>query len=147
MLDEIKSTLERFNLLLSEMDAVYHDAALKMGISDSAMVVLYTVCSLNGDCLLSDITRMTGVSKQTINSALRKMEAEDILYLEAAGTRKKRVCLTEKGKELAERTVCKLIGIENDIFCSWSAEERKIYMELTQRYLSMLQEGVEKLTS
>lgn len=145
MADEIKSTLERFNLLLSEIDAVYHDAALKMGISDSAMVVLYTVCSMNGDCLLNDITRMSGVSKQTINSALRKLEAEDILYLEASGARKKRVCLTEKGKDLAERTVLRLIGIENDIFRSWSAEERKIYMELTQRYLFMLQDRVKEL--
>ncbi len=145
MADEIKSTLERFNLLLSEIDAVYHDAALKMGISDSAMVVLYTVCSMNGDCLLNDITRMSGVSKQTINSALRKLEAEDLLYLEASGARKKRVCLTEKGKDLAERTVLRLIGIENDIFRSWSAEERKIYMELTQRYLIMLQDRVKEL--
>ena len=145
MADEIKSTLERFNLLLSEIDAVYHDAALKMGISDSAMVVLYTVCSMNGDCLINDITRMSGVSKQTINSALRKLEAEDILYLEASGARKKRVCLTEKGKDLAERTVLRLIGIENDIFRSWSAEERKIYMELTQRYLFMLQDRVKEL--
>lgn len=145
MADEIKSTLERFNLLLSEIDAVYHDAALKMGISDSAMVVLYTVCSMNGDCLLNDITRMSGVSKQTINSALRNLEAEDILYLEASGARKKRVCLTEKGKDLAERTVLRLIGIENDIFRSWSAEERKIYMELTQRYLFMLQDRVKEL--
>lgn len=145
MADEIKSTLERFNLLLSEIDAVYHDAALKMGISDSAMVVLYTVCSMNGDCLLNDITRMSGVSKQTINSALRKLEAEDLLYLEASGVRKKRVCLTEKGKDLAERTVLRLIGIENDIFRSWSAEERKIYLELTQRYLIMLQDRVKEL--
>lgn len=145
MADEIRSTLERFNLLLSEIDAVYHDAALKMGISDSAMVVLYTVCSMNGDCLLSDITRMSGVSKQTINSALRKLETEDILYLEASGARRKRVCLTQKGQELAEHTVLRLIGIENDIFRSWSAEERKIYMELTQRYLFMLQDRVKEL--
>lgn len=145
MADEIKSTLERFNLLLSEMDAVYHDAALKMGISDSAMMILYTVRNLNDDCLLSDIIHMSGVSKQTINSALRKLEAEDILYLEAAGTRKKRVRLTEKGKALADCTVGRLIEIENNIFRSWSDEERKIYMELTQRYLLMLQDGVEKL--
>ena len=145
MADEIKSTLERFNLLLSEMDAVYHDAALKMGISDSAMMILYTVRNLNDDCLLSDITHMSGVSKQTINSALRKLEAEDILYLTAAGTRKKRVCLTEKGKALADRTVGRLIEIENNIVRSWSDKERKLYMELTQRYLLMLRDGVEEL--
>lgn len=34
--------LKRFNLLVSEIDVVYHDAALKMGLSDSAFLILYT---------------------------------------------------------------------------------------------------------
>lgn len=145
MAEERESTLERFNLLMSEMDAAYHDAALKMGISDSAMVVLYTVCSMNGDCLLNDIVRMSGVSKQTINSALRKLEAEGILYLELSGARRKRVRLTKKGQALAKRTVLRLMEIEKDIFQSWSEKERKLYMELTQRYLLMLQDRVKEL--
>lgn len=145
MAEERESTLERFNLLMSEMDAAYHDAALKMGISDSAMVVLYTVCSMNGDCLLNDIVRMSGVSKQTINSALRKLEAEGILYLELSGARRKRVRLTQKGQALAKRTVLRLMEIEKDIFQSWSEKERKLYMELTQRYLLMLQDRVKEL--
>ena len=53
--------LKRFNLLVSEIDVVYHDAALKMGLSDSAFLILYTVCWCGGECLLSDIT--TGASK------------------------------------------------------------------------------------
>ena len=35
--------MKRFNHLISEIDAVYHEAALKLGLSDSAMLILYTV--------------------------------------------------------------------------------------------------------
>lgn len=145
MKNEIKIQMERLNLLVSEIDAVYHEAALKLGLTDSAMLILYTVCSQDGVCLLNDITHTSGVSKQTINSALRKLEAEGIVYLETLGARRKRVCLTEHGKRLAERTVFRLIEVENEIIGSWSEEERKIYMELTQRYLSSFREKIREL--
>lgn len=142
---KIKIQLERFNLLTSEIDGAYHDAALRMELSDSAMLILYTVCSREGSCLLSDITSTSGVSKQTINSALRKLEAEGIIYLEAFGARKKKVCFTDKGKQLADHTVLRLIEIENQIFDSWSEKERQLYIELTQRYLDMLKEKIKEL--
>lgn len=140
----VNGQLERFNLLVSEIDGVYHDAALKMELSDSAMMVLYTICMHGGSCFLSDIVRMSGVSKQTINSVLRKLEADGILYLETCGARRKKVYLTEHGKGLAETTVHRLIAVENSIFDSWSEEEKKIYMDLTQRYLNALEEKVKE---
>ncbi|MDO5346761.1 MAG: MarR family transcriptional regulator, partial [Lachnospiraceae bacterium] len=94
---------------------------------------------------LSDITHASGVSKQTINSALRKLEAEGMIYLETLGARRKRVCLTEHGKSLAERTVFRLIEIENEILGSWSEGEREIYMELTQRYLISFKEKLREM--
>lgn len=83
----INAQMKRFNLLMSKIDAAYHDAALKLGMSDSVMLVLYTLCSCDGECMLGDIT--SGASKQTINSALRKLEAEGMVYLETFEGRKK----------------------------------------------------------
>lgn len=135
--------LKRFNLLVSEIDTVYHDAALRMGLSDSAFLILYTVCWCEGECLLSDIT--TGASKQTINSALRKLEADNIVYLKVFEGRKKKVCLTKKGYHFVEETVLRLIGMENEIFDSWLEKEKNIYIELTQRYLSAFREKIKEL--
>lgn len=131
------------NLLISEMDAAYHDAALKLGMSDSSMLVLYTLCSYEGECMLGDIT--SGVSKQTINSALRKLESEEIVYLEVFEGRKKKVYLTEKGRQLAKDTVLRVIKAENEIFASWSDEEKGIYIDLTQRYLTDFKRKVKEL--
>ena len=128
---------------MSEIDASYHEAALKLGLSDSAMLILYTICSGEGECLLSDIT--SGASKQTINSALRKLETEKIVYLEIFEGRKKKVYLTEKGKQLVQDTVLQVIKVENEIFASWSEEEKSIYIDLTQRYLAAFKKKIKEL--
>lgn len=57
----------------------------------------------------------------------------------------KKVCITEHGKRLAKRIVFRLIGMENEILGSWSKEERKTYMELTQRYLNSFKEKLKEL--
>lgn len=135
--------MKRFNLLISEIDVAYHDAALKLKLSDSAMLILYTICSYDGECLLSDIT--AGVSKQTVNSALRKLEAEEIVRLESFEGRKKKVYLTQKGRRLAEDTVLRVIKAENEIFASWTDAEKRNYIDLTQRYLAAFKKKVKKL--
>ena len=63
--------MRRFNYLLSETDAAYHEAALRLGMSDSTMQVLYAICNNGDSCPLSEICSQSGISKQTINSALR----------------------------------------------------------------------------
>ncbi len=146
MKELMTAELKRFNYLSNEIDAAYHEAALQLGFSDSALMILYTLCNYGGCCLLTTIHRLSGISKQTINSALRKLEADQILYLETFDGKKKKVCLTDKGRELAENTVARLIEIENEIFASWPKEDQEVYLELTQKYLEIFRDKIKKLT-
>lgn len=130
--------VKRLNFLHSEINGVFHGAAVKLGLSDSALYILYTICNIGSPCPLASIIQMTGISKQTIHSALQKLEGEGLLYLQTLTGRKKAVCLTEAGKALAEKTAGKLLQIENEIYESWTQEERDLYLELTQRYLQQL---------
>lgn len=139
--------MKRFNHLTSEINAVYHEAAVRLGISDSAMQILYTVYSCDRPCLIRDVCRLTGVRKQTINSALRRLEQDDILRLEPYAGRSKQILLTENGRALAERTVTKIIRIENKIFDSWTEEKKALYLSLTQEYLDMLRKETEQIGS
>lgn len=145
MMDYVSKEMKRFNYLISEIDSVYHETALKLGLSDSAMQVIYTICNNDGSCLLKDICHLSGISKQTINSAINKLKKEEMVYLEVFRGKRKIVYLTDKGKKLAEDTVVRVIKIENDIFSSWSEEERKLYLNLTQRYLTELKKRTQKL--
>lgn len=137
--------MRRYNHLVGEIDGVYHEMSLKLGLSDSAMIVLYTICDSGSSCPLRDICLRSGLSKQTVNSALRKLEAEGVVYLEPVSARSKSVCLTEAGQALAAETAGKIIRIENDIFDSWPQADVEQYLELTERFLLALREKAEQL--
>ena len=88
---------------------------------------------------------MTCISKQTVNSSLRNLESEGLVYLEKTSGRSKNVHLTEEGRRFAERTVKIIRDEENAVFDRWSEEERKIYFELTERYIEEMKKVAERL--
>lgn len=141
----VSNEMKRYNHLLGEIEATYHEMSLKLGLSDSAMVILYTICDEGDNCPLAEISRRSGLSKQTVNSAIRKLEAEGILYLEKTSSKSKTVCLTGKGKTLAGRTALRLLNAENTILASWPRQDMEKYLELTGRFLAALKEEADRL--
>ena len=137
--------MHRFTYLIGETDYTYHELALKVGLSDSAMLVLYTLSDMGGECSLQTICSFSGLAKQTINSALRKLEKEDVVILKQQNGKNKNAKLTDKGVKLAENTVAKIMKIENEIMESWTKEEVQQYLSLTERYLNMLKEKMEEM--
>lgn len=137
--------MRRFNHLLSETDAAYHEFAVKLGLSDSCMRILYTLYENGSSCLLRDICYLTGMTKQTLHSAIKKLEHDGVLCAENAPTRGKRIRLTEKGEQLAEHTASKVIDAENRIFSSWESPDVEKYLALTERFLNELREEAKKL--
>ena len=69
--------MNRFNSLITQTDSIYREAAFKLGLTYSAMMVLYAVFNNGGSCPISDICAF-GINKQTVNSALRKLETEAV---------------------------------------------------------------------
>lgn len=140
MKNRISKEMKRYNHLISEIEATYHEISWKLKLSDSALHILYTICNNGQDCLLQDICYHTGLSKQTIHSAVRKLEADHLVYLEPVGSKSKKVCLTEAGKQLAEQTAGRVIQAENEIFASWPFEDVQKYLSLTEAFLLALRE-------
>ena len=91
----------RMNCLASDLDSLYHQAAQKIGVSDSVMFVLYSLYENKGTILLNDIRKITGISKQTLNSAIRKLENEEIIYLEQKAAERKRYALQRKERNIS----------------------------------------------
>lgn len=136
---------KRFNYLFGELNAVYHEIALKFELSDSAMQILYMICDYDGSCLLRDICRLSGLSKQTVNSAIRKLERENIIVLDKTQNRFKMVRLTDNGKSLVDKTALRVIDMEISILSSWTNEEVEKYLELTEKYLNDLKDKYQNL--
>lgn len=139
--------VHRINFLSGELDAIYHKLGLKIGIPDSVMRVLYVIYEKGNQCLLHDICKESGISKQTVNSALRKLEAEEILYLENYKGKSKRVYLTEKGKEYVKHTAALVFEAECNAFNDWTAEELDTYLSLMKKYNLSLSREIDKINT
>lgn len=94
------SAFKEFYNLLSQVDSAYHDAALKLGLTDSELDILYSLNEHGSGCNQSIFYKETGTTKSTINSAVRRMEQAGYLYLKPGTGRNTCVFLTEKGEEL-----------------------------------------------
>ena len=147
MKTNICSRIHRINYLNAELDALYHHASLKLGLTDSASIVLYTIYDNGEDCLLSDIYKQSGVSKQTVNSALKKLEQEGLLELRPmSDKRSKRVHLTVRGRHLASQTVDLVLEAEYDSIGELSAKEQSNLLYLYKKYTRLLAFHMGKLT-
>ncbi len=142
---KICNQIHRINYLNAELNALYHHASLKLGLTDSASIVLYTIYDNGGDCLLSDIYKQSGVSKQTVNSAIRNLEKKHIIYLQQHSGRAKKVVLTDTGKEYVKKTTARLFDAEAAAFSSWTEEEISAHIGFMEKYIHSFREQIEKL--
>lgn len=145
MKNEQYEKVHRVNCLVNDLDMIYHQAARKLGVSDSVLCILYVIYEKGDRCLLHDICSASGISKQTINSAIRKLETEEILYLEQDKGKNKRICLTEKGKAYVDKTAACLYEAECSVFSEWPEEEFELYLTLMKKYSDSLRVQVEKM--
>ena len=143
--EEIQEKIYRINCLTEETDSIYHQAAVQFGLSDSSLLIFYMLYTNKGQCRLSDLYMVSGTSKQTVNSAIRKMEKEGMVYLEMYDGKSKMVYLTEKGKSYAEKTAGKLYEAECETFREWTQEEIDQYLQLTERYNRTLRKQILQL--
>lgn len=137
--------MQRFTRITGEIDSLYHEASFRLGQSDSAMTVLYTLLNTDGQCDISDICHLSGMRKQTLNSALRKLEQDQMLYLKSGKGKNKTVLLTEKGHEMALRSAGRLQKIEEEVLKEWTQDEIDIFLGLAERYMNRFRGLVEEI--
>lgn len=126
------------DMLYKEMDDFYHEFAVSMKLSDSAQIILYVLCELGDGCLQKDICERSYLSKQTIHSAVRKLEKEGFLILTPGKGRDMHLSLTEAGRALAEKTVYPLAKAEYQAMEALSPAEQAELLRLTRTYMTAL---------
>ncbi len=141
----MEAELKKYIHIMGGINGSYHDLAVAFGISDCQMEIFYVLCELGSGCNQSVLYKSTGLSRSTVNSAIRKMEKEALLYLKPGAGRNTCVYLTEKGEAFAEATAGRVMEIENRIFSSWSREEWQMFLHLNERYAAQLSEAVSKI--
>lgn len=140
MEDLTKQVRRQYIYLMSEIDELYHQVAVKLGMSDSIVNILYTICEFGEGCSQSDICKLSGISRQTINSAVRRLEQDDLVYLKPGTGKNMCLYLTDKGKALVKEKIVPLIVAEDAVLNEWSEADKQELLRLTRKYMVELQE-------
>jgi len=146
---ETKNTgkrLSEYNAIFKENNELYHGIAKVLGLPDCAFWILYVLRESDKPVTQSAVSNMIYQTKQTVNSALKKMEADGYIEMvEMRDRRSKQICLTEKGVALAERTVDQVIAYEHDAMAEMSVEEQESLIRLLRKYTDLLNKHMKEL--
>lgn len=139
------SRMREYTHISGDINSLYHEVAVKIGLSDSAMNILYVVCENGSRCLQAELCKFTGMSRQTVNSAIRKLEKDGIVYLEQGQGRNTIVCLTEMGQKFSEEKIFPIFEMEREIWNEWTDEEQQQYLAFQQTYRDTLKKYVDMI--
>lgn len=128
-----------------QIDEFYHELAQRQGLSDSAFLVLWSVRELGEGCTQRDICRQFFLSKQTVNSSVRKLEREGFLALRPGEGREVRICLTDRGRTLVREKVLPVMEAERAAAGAVSPEEWRTMLRLGERWLARFRELTEEI--
>lgn len=142
---EMSPALLESNKLFKEFNNIYHDAALKLGISNSSLDILYSICELGDGCLQRDISKSTFIPKQTIHSSIRSLEKLGYIYLSNGKGRNMHINLTDAGRDYIKETIYPIITLENEAISSLTEDERRQMLILQSKYITALREAFNKI--
>lgn len=93
---------------------------------------------LGDGCLQRDICDLSYISKQTINSSIRRLEQDGYLYLQPGRGRDMHICLTPEGRRLVEEKAAPVAAMEERAFSGMPQEDQQALLRLTHAYLARL---------
>ncbi len=129
-----------------ELDALYHNAAVRYGLSDSVMWILYQIAAAKETVTQQDLCRQCFFAKQTVHSAVANLVQNGYVRLETIPKTRnqKRIVLTEKGQKLCHDTVDHLREAESRAYGKLTAEELQTYLQLNEKLTALLREEIEQ---
>lgn len=142
----ISNPLKEFNRIYKKTNEIYHDIALRLGLSDSAFDILYSISELGDGCLQKDICNASCIPKQTIHSSIRQMEKSGYLTLSSGKGRSMHITLTDLGKNLLERTIYPVMQMEGEAFHCMTDEECQQMLALFGKYIQALGDAAKNLS-
>lgn len=139
---QLSDNLKEFNFLYRKWDGLYHDLAIKAGMSDSAFFILYSIVELGDGCLQKDIAEHVSTSRQTINSSIQNLTSKGYISLTQGNRRDKHIHLTTAGQQLVEDKILPVMKMEEAVFSEMTSSESQELLRLTKRYIQLFHEKI-----
>ena len=130
------TSARQLDALYQKTDKVYYELARGCGLSETAYWILYAVEVSGGAISQARIAEEFSYSRQTVNSALKTLEARGLVELTSleGDRRSKAVSLTPEGRSFADERIVPAIEAEDRAFSSLTARERAEFLRLARAY-------------
>ena len=135
---------KEFNHLYKEENDIYRDISQRIGTCNSAVSILYDLCCLGEGCTQKDICDSSFLSKQTVNSSIRKLVDLGYIYLEKGKGRNMHIYLTDSGRTIIDEKIRPVIRMELDAFLSLG-DDAETLVRLFRQYLSEFRKKVDAM--
>ena len=132
----MKSDLKELNSLYKEWFEIYHKISAKLGLSDSEFLIIYALVELKLN-RQKDIADYYCVSKQTINSAVKKLVKTGIIELKQAKGRDMQIIFTQAGKSFAQEKIIPIVNVEKNALVAMGPKESQELLRLTRKHLDI----------
>ena len=131
--------LQEFISLQHQIDEYYHELAVKQNLSDSALLVLWSLMELGEGCTQRDICGQFALSKQTVHSSVRKLAKEGILSLQPGPGREVRVYPTDRGRALIREKIVPIRKAEEAASLALGEEGLSAMLRFTREWYRLFQ--------
>lgn len=141
------TSARQLDVLYQKTDKVYYELARGCGLSETAYWILYAVEVSGGSATQARIAEEFSYSRQTVNSALKTLEARGLVELACAeGDRRvKEVRLTPEGRAFADERIVPAIEAEERAFATLSPAERAEFLRLAAAYTGAIDDELTRL--
>lgn len=143
---KINEKLKYFNSMLSEIDNLYQKLLLTINISESEFIVLFAILELGEGCSQKNIAENRYINKKTINSAIKKLQKEGYIRLEAGKYPNMQIYLTDEGKKYIKEKVIPIIEVENTALESMPDAEFNLLIKCYEAHMSTFRNEVMKFS-
>lgn len=134
-----------YNQLLKACDTIYHDAAVRAGLSDCAFWILHALHDADHPLTQSEIGDNASMPRQTVNSALKKLEKDGYLTLaKIDGKMGKTIHLTKLGGEFVQRHIAPLAAAEERVCATFTQQEQEAFLSTFRTLVDRLRQEMEE---
>lgn len=141
------TSARQLDVLYQKTDKVYYELARGCGLSETAYWILYAVEVSGGSATQARIAEEFSYSRQTVNSALKTLEARGLVELASSegDRRAKVVSLTPEGRTFADERIVPAIEAEDRAFGTLLPEERAEFLRLADAYARAIDDELTRL--
>lgn len=145
-----KNISDKWSMIMrinKEIDDLYHNIANYFELSDSIFWILYSLYEKQEGLTQKEICSNWAYSKQTINSAIKKLL--DLKYIEMENNIPnnygKKIFLTSLGLDVAEKTIKKVMEAEDKSFSKIKEEDMDKVISVFEKSYSLFKNEIEKI--